>query len=374
MIADKLLSIVIPSKNNHFLISQQLKCFLRWPSLKKIEIIINDNSDAEFDDNSLLSQFEISDLKYMHYPDAMPMNENWDKGFFSSTGKYVTILGDDDLITPKVLEDLEYLEKEKLDGCYYPNISSFLWPDVTSFWFKENSEGIFLESMNRKKSNTNLSNNLNKILELGGTEYLEYLPSVYHGVIKKSLLQTVYDDIGTLFPGRCPDISNAILNAVYGKSFVTSENNSIISGARLGSGAAEGYMKRHHGSFEDRKNVFGDKEVNNKIPKFFCNKTIWSLSVYETLKKIRKDNMKINYEYLHAACLVYHPKYFYDAVASIRKNRLNLFLIFIYCFASIFKRLNAFFQNIFLRIFGFNQYYKVSRGYNDLDELAKRIF
>ena len=53
MIADKLLSIVIPSKNNHFLISQQLKCFLRWPSLKKIEIIINDNSDAEFDDNSL---------------------------------------------------------------------------------------------------------------------------------------------------------------------------------------------------------------------------------------------------------------------------------------------------------------------------------
>ena len=86
----------------------------------------------------------------MHYPDAMPMNENWDKGFFSSTGKYVTILGDDDLITPKVLEDLEYLEKEKLDGCYYPNISSFLWPDVTSFWFKENSEGIFLESMNRK--------------------------------------------------------------------------------------------------------------------------------------------------------------------------------------------------------------------------------
>ena len=36
---------------------------------------------------------------------------------------------------------------------------------------------------------------------------------------------------------RCPDISNAILNAVYGKSFVTSENNSIISGARLGSGS-----------------------------------------------------------------------------------------------------------------------------------------
>ena len=35
---------------------------------------------------------------------------------------------------------------------------------------------------------------------------------------------------------------------------------------------AEGYMKRHHGSFEDRKNVFGDKEVNNKIPKFFATK------------------------------------------------------------------------------------------------------
>ena len=53
-----------------------------------------------------------------------------------------------------------------------------------------------------------------------------------------------------------PDISNAVLNAVYGNKFVTSNNSSIISGARLGSGSAEGYMKKHHGNFEERKCIW----------------------------------------------------------------------------------------------------------------------
>ena len=374
MSKEKSLSIVIPTRNNHYLISQQLKCFLDWPSLNDLEIIIHDNSDLRFEDKTLLSKFENSCLKYIHYPQSMTMKENLEKGFLNCSGKYVTVIGDDDLVTPKILDDLAQLEREELDGCYYPNISSFLWPKVNSFWFRDNNNGTFIESKKRKKLYVNVKKNLKKIMHMGGTEYLEFLPSVYHGVIKRRLLQKIYDDIGTLFPGPSPDISNAVLNAVYGNKFFTSNNSSIISGARLGSGSAEGYMKKHHGNFEERKNVFGDKKINEQIPKFFCNKTIWSQSVDETLRAINTKNLNINYDYLHASCLIFHPKYFLEVITSIIKNRLNLFNVSFFCIVIFFRRLNVFYQNIFLRIFGFNRYYKVSRGYNDLYSLSKKVF
>ena len=129
-------------------------------------------------------------------------------------------------------------------------------------------------------------------MHMGGTEYLEFLPSVYHGVIKRRLLQKIYDDIGTLFPGPSPDISNAVLNAVYGNKFVTSNNSSIISGARLGSGSAEGYMKKHHGNLKKEKMYLEIKKINEQIPKFFCNKTIWSQSVDENFEGNKHKKFK----------------------------------------------------------------------------------
>ena len=71
------------------------------------------------------------------------------KRFLNCSGKYVTVIGDDDL-NPKILDDLAQLEREELDGCYYPNISSFLWPKVNSFWFRDNNNGTFIESKKEK--------------------------------------------------------------------------------------------------------------------------------------------------------------------------------------------------------------------------------
>ena len=80
MSKEKSLSIVIPTKNNHYLISQQLKCFLDWPSLNDLEFI-HDNSDLRFEDKTLPTKFENSCLKYIHYPQSMTMKENLEKVF-----------------------------------------------------------------------------------------------------------------------------------------------------------------------------------------------------------------------------------------------------------------------------------------------------
>jgi hypothetical protein len=198
-------------------------------------------------------------------------------------------------------------------------------------------------------------------------------------MVKKSVLDSLICKYGTAFPGPSPDISNAILLALHG---VTCYKvwPFVVSGAAAGSAAAEGASHSHHGELDERGGFIkrGNVSWPESVPQFFCGPTMWSVSVIHTLKHANNKNLisNLNFSYLHAACLLYHPQYLMKILKSLKKQKQCSYLDFTFSLVRILtQRINQFFINWlkYHKILNFLSSWKVIKGVSDTSEVAKHV-
>lgn len=298
-----LLSIVIPTKNRHKYLLKVIESFIALNE-KRINLVIHDNSDKPM---IISEEFQSSQLIYIHSHEPLSMHENFRKSIEFANTKYISILGDDDFFSHYISHILDFLEKNDADAIINKNTARYWWPDVTHRIY-----GSFLpgqlrvprhsKSMDVKKVNSEHA--LRKCMLTGGTE-IYMLPKLYHGIVKKDILDNAYNEYGEIFPGPTPDMSSAVLIASSIKFFYVSNIPFLISGTAGGSAGGKGVKKEHKWSLEDVP-WFDKKYINqwNKFtPRVACGPTLWAESALQALKLLKKKE-HINWYVLYSKAII----------------------------------------------------------------------
>ena len=168
---------------------------------------------------------------------------------------------------------LDYIENWKRDGveAILPNKGVYSWPDVQHRMYKDKLSGVY--------RNTNFSGIvrkvktmpiLQKVIKLGGTKMIN-LPRVYHGIVKRSILEKIFIETGTYFPGPSPDIANAVALCKYLTFFITIDIPLVISGVSVSSAAGHGAKGTHYGEISKVKQLPKNTATNwsQEVPFFW---------------------------------------------------------------------------------------------------------
>ena len=332
------LSVVVPTKNRHYYLKYLINYF-KLINSDKIELIIYDNSDSVLREEFILFLNKVNDKRINYYEDdnEMSQTENCDMAVSKAKGEYITLLGDDDIFSKHILEYIDEWRLNKVD-VVLPIKGVYFWPDVKPRLYGNKQSGMFkLGLFSNKIKKIESKKVLAKVINRGGSKILN-LPRIYHGIVSKELLDKIYLDIGTYFPGPSPDIANAIALSKYSKNYIIIDLPLIISGQSKLSAGGKGAAGNHYGEISKIKQLPKNaaKEWSKKVPFYWSGETIYAES---TLKALEKMNMKraiehFNYEYLYASCLVFDIRYKYRIIKCISKymtlfNRIKILYYFI---------------------------------------------
>jgi len=204
-----LLSILIPTKNRqHTAVAAVIEA-LKVGSPPEVEVVVQDCGDDRSLELALLDAGLRDRIVYQKVePVSMP--ENWDQGLRITRGDYVTIIGDDDSVLPGIVEVARWARDAQCPAVASKQQSWYGWPD-----FPDTSVAGKL----RLRSFTGVCDRLNAKAALQrfsktGDEYRN-LPSVYHGLIKRSVLERIHAKTGKYVDALSPDIYSAYAIALH---------------------------------------------------------------------------------------------------------------------------------------------------------------
>ena len=195
-----------------------------------------------------------------------------------------------------------------------------------------------------KKTSIDIKKELEDVLNFGGVKILN-LPRIYHGIIRRDILEKIYIETNSYFPGPSPDMANAVAICKYIDKYEMIDVPLIISGHSKTSGGGQGAQGQHYG--EISKLSFLPKDTaanwNEDVPFYWSGSTIYAESVIQALKRTNRIDLikKFNFEYLIANCFVFdtHFKVRIDKVYSDKstlfKFKVNYYIILIWL-----KRIN----------------------------------
>lgn len=217
----KVLSVVIPVKNNTGTLAATLKTVLDQ-SYYNIEIVVSNNSRQD-GIKDIVERFSDKRIKYICPDELMNFSGDWNFALSGATGDYVTFLGDDDAALPISYEiGMKYLRKNPEYAFTWKklnyNWSNHIIPEKRNFISGDFNPEILI--LNAKKS----LNKFRKFL-IGYNQ----LPCIYNSIIPLNIINKVKTKTksGKFFGGIIPDvyssfaISSEIINYYYFNSPIT---------------------------------------------------------------------------------------------------------------------------------------------------------
>lgn len=314
-----LLSIVIPTKDRYDYLIQLVDLILSYKS-DQIEIVIQDNTPENSYIKTYIEGRWNGKVNYYHHPDQLPISKNSDLAILNSTGEYVCFLGDDDGTTPLIVRATKWLKENNIEAAITSPIY-YNWPDAYSVSGSRlkllKSNGI----IKIKSSRAILDKAIND-----GFTWRDGMPGVYHGIVKRSTLDKIYNKCGTFFPGASPDIANCVAVCLMTEKYAEMSLPVIING-----------VGRNHGGGDYRANIelrnlpFLPPDIIEKwesqIPKAWTATTIWCESAVKALRSMGKSELvkKVNFSYMNAVFITLYPKSRKLAYA-VEKNKFALIL------------------------------------------------
>jgi len=306
-----LLSILVPTKNRSECARHAIASILAFPD-RDFELVVHDNSS----DGRLRQWIERLPhdprLKYSCSEGELSISQNFERTIDCSTGRYLAALGDDDGVNPCIIDVCKWLEANKVDALTPKSTSRYLWPGVkpgsdSRFDKGRLSIGVFSGQLKVTSPEAALRRCIRR-----GAGRLEGLPTLYHGVVKRSCLEKVRYATGHWLPGVSPDMAAAVALASQVNQVALLDYPVFVPGASPNSGAGRGVKKTHHGDL--RAEAFLDRHWVDVwpqgVPRFFSGPTMWAAAAIQALRATGRDDLAdhFNYAAVHAACLVFVPQ------------------------------------------------------------------
>jgi glycosyltransferase involved in cell wall biosynthesis len=370
---NKLLSIIIPTKNRYECLIPVVTALLKHIQSDNIELIIQDNSDDNKRGLLFFENCEDRRVKYFYHHENLSIQENTIFAIDNARGKYLIFIGDDDLVSPHIYDFVEFLNKKNID-CLVFNSAYYWWNTV--YFEKENhfhrKNALWLpinQSLELVERSTQVE--LEIMLQSGSGIFLR-LPKFYHGIVRRDVLEQIKDLTGTYLPGSSPDIAFSTALSLVLKNYYYVNFPLSVYGASRNSGGGMTVRKEHHGKIEDQK--FLPKNIvenwNKYIPKIWSEKTIYAQTVTEVLKTF-KSNKQFNYITFYATMLAYEPYLAKVLIPAVKSycgyNFLNYFKI---GYVFVKKKLGIFYRKI--KFFSKSYDYNVVIA-NDVDVVMEQL-
>lgn len=306
-----LLSILVPTKNRYGTLLHLID-YLSTLDDKLVEIVIQDNSDDNSNHLKKLNNLAKKDnFRYFYSKENLSVVENFDKGLLNCSGEYICSIGDDDAVMPYILKIVKCMKKNDIEilNSYKP---TYYWPKLQSSLLSSDTSGILkIKKFNKTISTLQSQKILNEVFSRGCST-MHQLPSIYHGIVKKSLLNEIYNECTTFFPGSSPDMANAVALTKYYKKYYYVNYPIFISGKSVNSTSGLGVMHRHIARIEDVEHLpaVTKKRWYLKIPRFWTGPSIWAQSAVEALNFTKRKELisKINFNYLNNYLIVHNFK------------------------------------------------------------------
>jgi hypothetical protein len=200
-------------------------------------------------------------------------------------------------------------------------------------------------------------------------------PRIYCGIVRRDVLDKVYENTGTYFPGPSPDMASSMALSFFVKKHVIVDDIIVLAGSCPKSGAGMGQQHKHIGRVEEMPWLPQDtaEKWEKEIPKYWTGETIYAESAIKAIRSLhREEELRyMNYAYLYAAFFVFHPGNY-----SMIKQFINWknIIPFLYaCLQLFILRSVALIRNVSRsKLSCFNKEYRCN-GVEDIIECEKLI-
>lgn len=316
----KLLSIVIPTKDRYQTLFPVITNIRSQLDMSFCEIIISDNTKDNTDALSFLKNYsKDTGLVYKHTVNPLSMVENTEVALSLVKGEYILFIGDDDFVSPYIIDVVKDLKKRNIQCLTYP-IANYFYKNVefrkkyafnnpATLQVTKNSQLLY----EKKRSSKELAH----ICDIGAI-YISGLPRLYHGIISQELLKQLKATYGKFIPGPCPDMTISVALALHIEEYYYLDYPVSISGASSNSEGGKGPTNKHVVKLEDKKwlNQEDVKDWDKFIPKIFSRETIWAQCVSHVFK-LHHSNYKLNYQKIYSSMIRNCPNNTFEYVKPL---------------------------------------------------------
>lgn len=316
-----LLSIVVPTKNRYPYLKHLIQ-YIKSFDTDDLELVIQDNTAENAELVDFIKEKDYPHLKYYHTKESIPVGLNSDKAILNSTGEYVCLIGDDDGITPDLIEQIKQMKELGYDSMITRN-ATYNWPDYKDDSLFRLTGAMTVDKANGKNEDIDVQSELNRVSNTGFLN-IGKLPKVYQAVVRRSVLDKIYEKCGTFFPGPSPDMANAIALTCFVNKVWYNDHPTIITGQCRSVGGGERLMDKLLPLNEIQhlpKDIL--TYWDEKLPNLWCSDTIWPGSASIAAKKMGID-VYMNYNQIYGRFMLSHPSY-KSAIDEFQYNRVLVF-------------------------------------------------
>jgi glycosyltransferase involved in cell wall biosynthesis len=301
-----ILSIIIPTKNRQYTALYAIESALKLKD-SNIEVIVQDCSDT----NILKSQIEdkyVDDkrIKYYYTDEPVSMTENWNLAISRTSGKYLCAIGDDDAVLPSILDVVYWMNGQDIDAALPPWIT-YIWKDAYIGSFS-NSRLTFAKSFDGSIYKIDLEKEYIKKSINCGFGYTDNLPNIYHGIIKKDILNKHKMAHGNYLNGSSLDVYCAFALSKYTKSLFYIDYPFTIRGACGKSNTNRIVINKIQTHFDEIKSVV----IPEYLPQILTCEVSTAESCVTALQDIKNTDLinKMNLAILYGKCAALEPRLF----------------------------------------------------------------
>ncbi len=312
-----LLSIIIPTRNRQYYCLEAVQQILlhKWEG---VEVCIQDNSDVDSlrDD---LSQMDSPDILYNYHSGCLSFVDNFSEAVALARGEFVCMIGDDDGVLPSVLKLIERMKESDVDAAIPALNFIYFWPSqqhvvedgergllVSHLWAERpRSQGYIIEGP---------ENEIKRLLSRGIQNYTAYdIPRLYHGIVKREVLEKIKNTTGHYFGGLTPDMYMAAALSMVCKRVLRVDYSVTISGICPTSGSSDSATGKHTGELKDAPHFRGHDhyEWDDMVPAFYSVDTIWADTLFHSLKEFHREDLlqSFNVSLFDGLCMQKYPDY-----------------------------------------------------------------
>lgn len=363
-----LLSIAVPTKNRYDCLKVLIELFTKVHISQDIELVISDNSDDNTEFVEYLNSLSDKRIIYTYTKESISVCDNCDKAILASSGEYVNLIGDDDGNQREIIDVARYMKLHDIDSlnCYR---CQYRWPGLKSMVLK--SDGC-LKTRRFKGTLVFVDpvKELRKVLKSGACSTYGKLPCVYNGIIKRKVLDKIFDKTGTFFPGPSPDMSNAVALSLVSKTHLWLDYPISWAGKSAKSAGGLGAQHKHSNRIDQVPWLPRDaaKKWDVRLPFYWTVTTVWAESAIKSLLRMNREDLinDLSFGNIYGNYIAATPNKWKDVKSLLNGN---LIISAIYGFGiSYFHRIRAFLNNILLKKFNKSMdFIRINGIYNVVD-------
>ncbi|MBS6375021.1 MAG: glycosyltransferase [Erysipelotrichaceae bacterium] len=293
-----LVSVGIATRNRGF---YMLKVFDQLYKLgKDVQIVISDNSDNNELEHQLKEYIDNDRVKYIYTKDKLSVVNNYNITATHATGEYYICIGDDDIVLSNVLDLAKWMRKCNIDAVKTSREITYIWPGASSKFGR-----ISFTSISKKSYSFDCEQGVIEALQDGCQNYLiTNMVGSYHGLVRMSRMNEVFDKTGVYFGGFSPDIYSATcLSLLPNMKCVYLDFPISVPGSCAKSATNRSSKRTAISTVEEAIKTYSNigYKWSEEIPYFYTPETTWAETMTKAIKAMGREDL---FEYFNKKTLV----------------------------------------------------------------------